>query len=195
VSDAVAIQQTSFPTTTVLADGTRVLIRPLVPQDKGDLLRGFDRLSVRSRRFRFFTSLRRLTPRQLQLLTEVDQRDHVALGVRDLSRQDQPGIAIGRLIRLDGEPEVAEFAVTVIDEYQGRGLGSLLIGMLLGMARERGVRTLRGYLLEDNLAMIRILGKLGARMSRDSGNVLRAELAVGPAPAVITTLTDDPNSG
>jgi GNAT superfamily N-acetyltransferase len=169
VSDAVAIQQTSFPTTTVLADGTRVLIRPLVPQDKGDLLRGFDRLSVRSRRFRFFTSLRRLTPRQLQLLTEVDQRDHVALGVRDLSRQDQPGIAIGRLIRLDGEPEVAEFAVTVIDEYQGRGLGSLLIGMLLGMARERGVRTLRGYLLEDNLA-------------------------IGPAPAVITTLTDDPNS-
>ena len=73
---------------------------------------------------------------------------------------------------------MAEFAVTVIDAYQGRGLGTLLVRLLLEAARSVGVEVLRGYVLEDNTAMLRILQRFAIETHRDSGNVLRIDVPV-----------------
>jgi GNAT superfamily N-acetyltransferase len=167
-----------FPLKTKLRDGTRILIRPLRPDDRADLLHGFEKLSMDSRRFRFLTPIHKLSKYQISALVEVDHLNHVAFGVRDIGRRGQPGIAIGRFVRLEEEPSAAEFAVTVIDEYQNRGLGTLLFELLIKTARERGIEVLRGFLLVDNAAMVRLLEHFGARIKRESGNVLQADLQV-----------------
>lgn len=168
-----------------LKDGTRVLVRALRPGDRAELRRGFGRLSLASRRFRFVTPIRRLSEPQLEQLTAVDQVDHVAIGARDVGRRGRPGVAVVRFVRLPAPREagadartVAEFAVTVIDAYQGRGLGTLLMRLLLQAARSVGVEVLRGYVLEDNTAMLRILQRFAIETHRDSGNVLRIDVPV-----------------
>jgi GNAT superfamily N-acetyltransferase len=104
--------------------------------------------------------------------------NHVALGVKDIGRRGKPGIAVARFIRLEAESRIAEFAITVIDEYQNRGLGTLLLEILKEVARDRGIDVLRGFLLDDNLAIIRLLERFGACIKRESGNVLQADLPV-----------------
>jgi RimJ/RimL family protein N-acetyltransferase len=168
----------SFPLRAALADGTRLMIRPLRPADRKDLLEGFQKLSMGSRRFRFLTPIRKLSEYQLKSLIEVDQLNHVAIGVKDIGHPAKPGIAIARFVRLEEESRTAEFAITVIDEYQNRGLGTLLIHIMRSAAAERGIDVLRGFLLDDNLAMLRLLHRFGATMKRDTGNVLQADLPV-----------------
>ena len=164
-----------------LRDGTPILLRTLRPEDREELVRGFARLSASSRRFRFLAPLHKLTTNQVRELTEVDQRDHVAIAAMDESRPDHPGIGVARFVRLEQDPEVAEFAITVIDEYQRRGLGTLLLKLLLSAARTVGVRTLRGFLLADNLGMIQLLKKFGAGFRRAWDNTLSVDLSV-PLP-------------
>jgi RimJ/RimL family protein N-acetyltransferase len=179
-----------FPLKTKLRDGTRILIRPLQLEDREDLVRGFEKLSMGSRRFRFLTPIRKLSQYQLRSLIEVDHLNHVAVGVKDIGRPGKPGIAVGRFVRLEEESLTAEFAITVIDEYQKRGLGTLLLELLLRAAQERGIEVLQGFLLDDNLAMIRLLERFGAVIKRDSGNVLQADLPVAPAMVGLPHLLD-----
>jgi RimJ/RimL family protein N-acetyltransferase len=167
---------------TKLRDGTPILVRSLRPTDAEELLRGFARLSDGSRRFRFLSPVHKLTQEQVRELTEVDQHDHVAIAARDESCPEHPGIGVARFVRLDQDPKVAEFAITVIDDYQHRGLGTLLLKQLLRAAQALRVRTLRGFLLADNLAMIQLLQKFGATLRRAWDNTLRADLPV-PHPA------------
>lgn len=146
----------------VLNDGTRVLVRPIRPDDKGRLQEGLKLLSPRSRFLRFHAVVDRLTDEQLSYLTEVDQHDHAALVALDEDRPDHPGIGVARYIRLEDERDVAEAAVAVVDEYQGRGLGTALLGILGRTALDNGVRTFRNYVLAENEAMLGLLDEIGA---------------------------------
>jgi RimJ/RimL family protein N-acetyltransferase len=165
-----------------LRDGTPILVRTLQAGDREELQRGFARLSACSRRFRFLSPLHKLSPEQVRLLTEVDQYNHVAIAARDESRPDHPGIGVARFVRLEQDPGVAELAITVIDEYQNRGLGTLLLKLLLKAAQSLQVRTLRGFLLADNLVMLRLLHKFEATWRRAWDNTLAVDLPV-PLPA------------
>jgi RimJ/RimL family protein N-acetyltransferase len=167
-----------FPLKTMLRDGTRILIRPLLAEDRADLVRGFEKLSIGSRRFRFLTPIHKLSEYQLNSLIDVDNVNHVAIGVKDVGRLGKPGIGVARFVRLEEQSRTAEFAITVIDEYHNRGLGTLLLEILMKTAQERGIDLLRGFLLDDNQAMIRLLGRYGATMKRNSGNVLQADLSL-----------------
>jgi RimJ/RimL family protein N-acetyltransferase len=171
-----------------LRDGTRILVRPILPEDKQALREGFDRLSERSRYRRFLTSLEHLSDRQLRDLTEVDYVDHMAWVAVDPSRPERPGIGVARYVRLPEEPTAAEAAVTVIDEYQGRGIGTILLGLLAGSARAHGIRCFRGYVLAENAPMMEVLQGLGARVAQD-GTLLRIEV---PIPATADELPDTP---
>jgi RimJ/RimL family protein N-acetyltransferase len=183
MAETIQTEAIVFPIKTKLQDGTLVLIRPLQRSDRNDLVRGFAKLSLGSRRFRFLSPIRKLSEYQLKSLIEVDQLNHVAIGVKDIGRLGKPGIAIGRFVRLEDEPAIAEFALTVSDEYQNRGIGTLLTRLLMRVALETGIEVLRGFLLDDNLAMIRLLESFGARIKRETGNVLQADLPVVTATA------------
>jgi RimJ/RimL family protein N-acetyltransferase len=171
-----------------LRDGTRILVRPILPEDKQALREGFERLSARSRYRRFLTSLEHLSDRQLRDLTEVDYVDHMAWVAVDASRPERPGIGVARYVRLPEERTAAEAAVTVLDEYQGRGIGTILLRLLAGSARAHGIRCFRGYVLAENAPMMEVLQGLGARVAQE-GTLLRVEV---PIPATADELPDTP---
>jgi GNAT superfamily N-acetyltransferase len=159
-----------------LRDGTRVLIRPVMPEDKARFLDGFARLSPESRYRRFMSPIDELTPDMLREFTEVDYVDHFAYVALLADQPGLPGIGVARYIRLPDDPEVAESAVTVVDEYQGRGLGTLLIEALGAVALENGILRFRGYLLIDNQPMVELVEELGARVEFDSPGLYRVEV-------------------
>ena len=168
-----------------LRDGTHALIRPIRPDDKDRLRRGLAQLSAESRYLRFHTPLVELTEEQLAYLTEIDYRDHMAWVALDPEAPDEPGMAVARYVRLEDDPGAAEAAITVADDYQGRGLGSVLLGILARSAREQGIRTFRSYVLEENTAMLRIFERLGAqRVPPNPGEIGEGVVRVDlPLPA------------
>lgn len=123
-----------------------------------------------------------LSPEHLRYLTEVDGRDHVAWAALDEERPGLPGMGVARYARLPDEPEVAEAAITVVDAYQGRGLGTVLLGVLAGTARDHRITTFCNYVLADNEAMIRLLDELGAELVPEEKGVHRLDLPIPEDP-------------
>ncbi len=164
---------------TTLRDGTPVLIRAVVPQDKPLLMDGFGRLSEASRFRRFMSGVTQLSEEQLRYLTEIDYTNHFAWAA---VRADRPaeGMGVARYVRLPDEPDVAEAAVTVVDEYQGKGLGTLLMGLLAVAARAAGIRKFRAYALVENEPMVTLLEELGARAHVDEPGVVRMDVPLDP---------------
>lgn len=166
----------SRTTEVALPEGALVRLRPIVPDDKAVLIEGFQRLSPESRYRRFMAPIAELSEEQLAALTEVDYKDRFAWIAFSLDEPGTPGMGVSRYVRDRVDPEVAEAAVTVIDDYQGRGLGRLLLEFLGAVALENGIRRFRGYALEDNRPIRELLHDLGARLEHDSPGVLRVDL-------------------
>lgn len=156
----------------VLADGTRVTLRPLFPEDRDELRRAFHETSPKTRYLRFLGVVGELSEEMLRYLTEVDQKDHVAIVATTTTDdlKEERGLGVARFIRVDGEPDVAEAAVTVVDAMQRRGVGTLLVRELAQAAKLRGIKRLRADVLEDNASMRAILDAAGAKpQTRSSG--------------------------
>ena len=83
-------------------------------------------------------------------------------------------IAVARIIVEPNQPRV-EFAIVVADRYQGKGLGTRLIDMLIGVADEKALESIYGIIMPDNKAMLRLCEKLGFTMRRTPDGI-RAEL-------------------
>lgn len=152
----------SYEEAVPLTDGSRVHLRLIRPSDSEILRKGFERLSSNSRYARFMAPKARLTDRELQYLTDVDGVDHFAMGAlrRHLVSSDE-GVGSARFVRLKEKPDTAEPAVTVVDDYQGKGLGSILLQRLIEAAWERDVRWFCTELLADNKASKRMMESLG----------------------------------
>lgn len=153
-----------------LRDGSEVVVRPIRAGDKRALAGAFARLSERSRYQRFMTAINELSQAQLRYLTEVDHSDHEALVAFDPESGD--GVGVGRFVRLE-DRRTAEAAVTVVDEWQGRGLGTVLCRLLAERARDEGIERLSAMLLATNEQMQDVLGALGPTkvISRHAGTV------------------------
>jgi GNAT superfamily N-acetyltransferase len=164
--------------TTELRDGTSVLLRQIRPQDRARLAEGLRRLSPASRYLRFHAAIDRLSDAQLDYLTDVDHHDHEAIVALDLDRPERPGIGVARYIREPFEPEVAEAAITVADEYHGQGAGTLLLGALAGRARAAGITVFRNYVLDGNLGMLEVFDHLGAERQLETDGLWRVDLDV-----------------
>jgi GNAT superfamily N-acetyltransferase len=122
----------------VLRDGSKVVIRPVRGEDAPLLADGFTRLGPESRRLRFLRRKDELSAAELRYFTDVDHHDHEALGA--LEHTGGRGVGIARYIRDADDPHAAEIAVTVVDDWQGRGLGTELLAQLSGRARAEGIR-------------------------------------------------------
>jgi len=142
-------------------DGTRLLVRAVGPEHKQCFVDSLARLSDESRYRRFARPMRGYTDEQLRYLTEIDYRDHMAWTAADLSVAGLPGVAVARYVRRRDDPRCAEAAVTVIDEYQGRGIAPLLLGFLAASARLNGIERFEGDILGRNYAMLKVARRLG----------------------------------
>ncbi len=165
-----------YPIEIRLKDGTPVLIRLLCEDDKEELKIGFEKLSAKSKYCRFFVPVSSLSNNQLKQLTEMDNKNHLALCAYVASQDDMFGIGVARYIRVEDEPEAAEFALTIIDAYQDRGLGTELLNLLIHSARKNGIRKFIGYMLAENSSMLKILKHFGAQIRREDGSIQRVDL-------------------
>ena len=85
-------------------------------------------------------------------------------------------IGVGRLIRVHGSNE-AEFAIVVSDQYQGQGLGTQLLKLLVEIGRKEGMEVIFGHILLENYAMQRISKGLGFTVKYDNyADVMKAEI-------------------
>jgi RimJ/RimL family protein N-acetyltransferase len=141
-----------------LRDGTRVTVRPIRPDDAAELRAGFDRLSPESRYRRFLSSTPRLSASYVRYLTDVDHHDHEALVA---TLPDGEGLGVARFVRSPDDPHVAEVAVTVVDRWQGLGLGTALLELLTDRARAEGIRRFTATMLATNREMRELLEELG----------------------------------
>jgi GNAT superfamily N-acetyltransferase len=150
-----------------LRDGSRVEIRPLGPDDKEGLAAGFERLSELSPYRRFLSPTAKLTAKQLTYLTEIDHHDHEALVAIEPSSRG--GLGVARYVRSPQDPSEAECAVAVADDWQGRGLGTALLGQLAARARVERITRFTGLVLRGNEPMRHLLETLGPVQQRPAG--------------------------
>lgn len=164
--------------TLALQDSELVDFRPVRRDDQKTLQNGMSALSSRSRRFRFFTPISKLPDSLLHYFTEVDQYNHVAWIALAHDAPEHPGLGIARFIRAQNQPSIAEFAMVVIDDYQKRGLGTILLAILYLIGQAKGIKILRGFVLPENTVMSSWLGKLGAVGVYENGT-FRMDLNIG----------------
>lgn len=156
-----------------LDDGTPFVVRPLRSTDGPALEAAFATMSTRSRYLRFFTVRERLGETLLASLTNIDHEQHRAWVVADptspsdVGSDEGRGIGVARLIVVDGEPNVAEASLAVVDDYQGKGFGRLLLELLIGTAQDSGLEFMRFETLYENRGMRALLSDLDARRNEE----------------------------
>jgi protein lysine acetyltransferase len=155
-------------------DGTELLLRPVLPGDSERTMQGHVRFSSDTL-YRRFMSPRVPSPALMDYLAEVDYVDHFVWVMTD---EDGHPVADARFVRDDHDPGVAEIAFTVADAYQGRGIGSFLIGALSVAARVGGIEKFSARMLADNVAMRTIMDHYGALWERDDIGVVTTVIDV-----------------
>jgi nucleotide-binding universal stress UspA family protein len=169
--------------TITLRDQAPAVVRPISSRDRARLADAFARLSERSRYRRFLSPMRALSDEMLDHLTDVDHRDHEALVAIDPSTDRLVGVA--RYVRSDADPGAAEVAVTVADDWQGRGLGKALLEQLKERAWREGVRRFSALALAENRGALALLSSLG-EVERHAG---------GPEVQLVIELHERPGLG
>jgi GNAT superfamily N-acetyltransferase len=156
------VAATTFePRAIELNDRTKVHLRPIVPEDEPLLHEAVASMSERTVYFRFFSPIKRMSDALAHRLAVVDYNDRFALvatTTRPAGRERIVGVA-----RYDRAPQtdVAEVAVAVIDEFQHRGLGSVLLAELARVAKTHGISTFQLIVLPENREMLGLLRKMG----------------------------------
>jgi ribosomal protein S18 acetylase RimI-like enzyme len=142
-----------------LSDGTKVHVRPIVPEDEPLLIDAVAAMSERSVYFRFFSPMKRLPDALAHRLAVVDYNDRFAL-VATTHKSSERIVGVARYDRVAGT-DVAETAVAVVDEFQRRGLGSALLTILGKVARDHGIKTFTLIVLPENQQMLGLLRRMG----------------------------------
>ena len=159
-------------------DGTVVTIRPIGAADLALEEEFVTRLSPQTGYWRLM-STRRPSPAELRRFTDIDYSREMALIATIVVAGRERQIGVARYVKSEVEDGEAEFAIVLSDDWQGRGLGTALLGKLVEAARRHGVRRLTGTALTENTAMHALARKLGF------------SVAVNPASAVVSDLTLD----
>jgi GNAT superfamily N-acetyltransferase len=142
-----------------------ITVRPLRNGETAVVQSVFDRLGERSRLLRFGGAKSVLRPGELEALALVDG-NHLVL-VAWLGTEP---VGIARLVR-DGA--VADVAFAVVDEYQNRGIGRVLMDRLAGNARAAGIQELRATMHADNSASLALMRRAtqGLRVQYAAGQI------------------------
>jgi RimJ/RimL family protein N-acetyltransferase len=166
-----------------LEDGRRVVIRPVLPQDDALTTTFFGNLPPSARYERFLAPMRNLPPELVKRFTHVDYADHLALVAVVVEDGEEVVVAEARYARLADASE-AEFAISVAEAWQGKGLAQLLLGKLACRASTAGVRKIVGETLASNEKMLHLARKAGftVRRSPDVRGVMLLEKVVDEAP-------------
>ncbi|MDN5859896.1 MAG: GNAT family N-acetyltransferase [Pseudonocardia sp.] len=162
-----------------LRSGHVVRLRQVRPGDAAALAAAYANLGEQSRYRRFFTLLPELPESVLEAATDVDHVDHEALVALPLLADEIVGEC--RFVRLADRADTADLAVTIVDEWQGRGLGTELLARLSERALEEGIKNFTAEVLAENRAMLGMLDDLGRVEAELAGPVVSARIKIAEA--------------
>ncbi len=167
-----------------LDDGTRILIRPIKPEDEEKHFAFFHSLSRQTNYYRFFSYRKQLTREQITRFTQIDYDREMAIIALVRENGREKTIGVNRMVYYPHRDRY-EFALVVTDAWQGRGVGKILMEKLLAIARDRGLKTIYGQVLAENSRMLRFCRRFGFREVDSEGDVvlLRLELESETAAA------------
>jgi RimJ/RimL family protein N-acetyltransferase len=154
-----------------LRDGSTIQIRALQPDDRDDMLAAVGRSSTQSLRRRFFVPKRGFSEKEITFFMDIDFSNHVALVAE--TDEDEQSVIVGGGRYIIGQPGRAELAFTVVDAYQGKGIGTMLMRHLLAIAREAGLKELTAEVLPENAAMLKVFSRFGFRAGSGSDPQVR----------------------
>jgi ribosomal protein S18 acetylase RimI-like enzyme len=146
-----------------LANGSGIEIRSLRPDDEPDMLAAVGRTSAQSLQRRFFAVKRGFSEKERAFFMNIDFKNHVALVA--LAEEDGRTVVVGGGRYIVFEPGRAEMAFVVIDDWQGRGIGSILLRHLIKIGSSAGLEELTAEVLPENAAMLKVFGKFGFKPS------------------------------
>lgn len=138
-----------------LPGGVDLTLSPILKTDREFFERGIEELSLESRFARFGQGVSSLSAQELDYLSDVDQRSHVAWGA--LVGDEAAGV--GRYIMMD-DPTKAEIALTVLDSMQRRGVGRALFEALIAVGRHDGIHEFAFEARSDNEAVISLMADI-----------------------------------
>lgn len=153
----------------VLRDGSPVWVRAIRPDDKQRLAQFHGRLSPESVYLRYFEYKPVLSPRDLAYLTELDFDRRVALVATLAPEESAPLAGVVRydvLPSRDDRPVRAELGIVVEDKHQNRGIGTVLLKHLLGVAHDHGIAEITAEVLPQNTRMLELVAGAGVPVSR-----------------------------
>jgi ribosomal protein S18 acetylase RimI-like enzyme len=143
----------------LLRDGGQIEIRALRREDEADMLAAVGMTSAQSLQRRFFVMKRHFSDKERAFFMDIDFKNHVAIVALEAEAGRKVIVGGGRYIVF--EPGRAEMAFVVIDAWQGRGVGSILMRHLVKIAGDSGLKELTAEVLPENTAMIKVFGKFG----------------------------------
>jgi acetyltransferase len=153
----------------------RMTLRPIRPEDAGELSRLIADLTPEDARLRFFTPIRSLEPSLLARFTQIDYDREMAFV---MLKEGEPDRFLA-VVRLAADPDNirAEFAIVVRSDLHRRGIGRMLMTRLIEYARSRGLTELFGDILAENAPMLALCSQLGfAVRATETAGVMRAVL-------------------
>ena len=160
------MEDTIYPTEYIeeieLKDGTKILLRPIRPDDAPRLQKGFTMLSPQTIYMRFLEAAKGLSDKQAHQLAEVDYQYRMALVGTIMAAGEEQIVAVARYdILKERDPGLAEAAIVVRDDHQNRGLGKIAMQRLVRYAREHGVRAFIATVHTSNSLVMRFIQHSG----------------------------------
>lgn len=143
----------------LLRDGSEIEIRALRQEDESDMLAAIGQTSAQSLQRRFFVMKRHFSDRERAYFMDIDFKTHVAIVALADGADGKAIVGSGRYIVF--EPGRAEMAFVVIDAWQGKGVGSILMRHLIKIASDAGLQELTAEVLPGNAGMLKVFGKFG----------------------------------
>ena len=149
-----------------LRDGRALHIRATRMADEAEFLQAFDRLSADARYMRFMHAVREPNLDRLRKALASFPESGVAI-VATVPAADGFDIVGSAICLIESDPATCEFAMTIAEDYSRAGLGRTLLRALIDAAKQRGLRQMKGFVLADNKAMLRLAARVGFKVSPD----------------------------
>ena len=146
-----------------MRDGRTLEIRALKPSDEADMLAAVDRIGKQSLYRRFMGAKRGFSDKERAFFLNVDFVNHVAL-VAVVKEADHATIVAGGRYIVE-KPGMAEIAFAVVDDYQGQGIGAVLLRHLAAIARQARLKEFTAEVLPDNTPMLKVFERSGLKFS------------------------------
>jgi acetyltransferase len=148
-------------------DGRTVILRSITSKDKRIEKELIDGLSGQSSHFRFFHVIKEATEEMVNKFCDIDYKNEIAIIAEYNSNDRKRNVGVVRLF-IDPSSQTGEFAILVADNFQNSGLGTKFMETLLDIGRERGLKSIYGTVLADNIKMLTLVKKVGFNIGANS---------------------------